>query len=120
MGDNFDLGQDTITRLRAPLVRSTRDNSESRDWSHAYAQDIPDCMVEPFLVANRLLMEVNDGREFEQEPQRIYVPGTTDLVYTDRVQWKGQTYDIIAAPTIWTDFDGDTPFLALMIRLRSG
>lgn len=120
MGDTFFLGEDVITRRRAPLVRSARDNSEARDWPNAVDVAISDCMVEPFAISQRILLEVNTGREFQQEPLRVVVPGGTDLVYTDRVVWRGDVYDIIAAPTVWTDFDGDNPLTTLMIRLRSG
>jgi len=117
---SFDLGNDTIIRVRAPLVRSPRDNSESRDWAHASRLAVSNCKVEPFLASNRLLVEVNAGREFQQEPFRVYAPPDSDWAYTDRVEWLGKSYDITAEPAGWTNLDGELEFWAFVMRIREG
>lgn len=117
---DFFLGTDTVTRVRAPLVRSARDNSESRDWTAATQTAIPNAMVEPFLPSNRLLVEDSRGREFQQEPVRVYLPAGADVVFTDRLLWQGKTYDVVTDPAAWTDFDGVTTFWTLVMRLRVG
>lgn len=118
----FTLGNDTITRVRAPLVVNTRDNSKSRDWTQATSLPIPGCVVEPFRpsMAARGMIEVNTGREFEQQPIRVYAPATTDVVYTDRIVWQGKTYDVVTDPAGWTDLWGTLTHYVLIIRLRVG
>lgn len=117
---SFDLGNDTIVRVRAPLVRNSRDNSEYRDWAAAGRKTYTRCMVQPFLPSNRLLLEDNKGREFQQEPMRVYVPTEDDFVFTDRVEYRGKSYDITTDPAPWTGLTGVLEFWTFVMRLRTG
>lgn len=117
---DFILGKETIVRVRAPLVRNSRDNSSNRDWANATRTTYTDCGVQPFLPSNRLLVEDNRGREFQQEPMRVYVPTEDDFVFTDRVEYRGKSYDLVTDPAPWTDFDGVQEFWTFVMRLRTG
>lgn len=114
------LGKNTITRLRAPLVTDPRDNTQYRDWDNATSTDIPNCMVEPFPLSEKLNFEDGRKREFAQSAVRVYAPAGTDLIYTDRLMIAGSEYGILGHPGIWYDFKGNVDHVAVIAQRREG
>lgn len=114
------LGKNTVTRIRAPLATDPRDNSLYRDWDNAEELEISRCMVEPFPLSEKLNFEDEVSREFSQSAVRVYAPPTTDLVYTDRLRFDGNEYNILGHPGRWYDFSGKLDHVAAIAQIREG
>src|SRR5678809_1678454 len=108
----MQLGKNTITRIRAPLLTDTVDNSQWRDWSSAEQTQITNCMVEPFPLSEKLNFEDGRNREFSQSAVRVYCPAGTDIVYTDRLIIRDEEYNILGHPGKWYDFKGKIEHVA--------
>lgn len=113
------LGYETLTRIRAELVEDTVDNSMNRDWDNAQEDDILFCEVQEFILSSRLAFEVNVGREEAAGSTRFWVP-TEDILYTDRVRWRGITFEVVGQPKPWTYRDGRFCYLAFLGKERLG
>lgn len=119
VGENF-LGSETVTIIRAPLVTDSRDNSVTRDWAHATSTDVTGCMVQPFRMSNKLVTEDMIEREFARQFFRIWAPAGTDVLYTDRVSWRGQDMEVWAQKGTWVDFEGNEDHVQFLGILREG
>jgi hypothetical protein len=91
------VGEDTITVLRAPLAVD-RFNAEYRDWPRATATELVGVAMQP--LAN---LEQPAGREFVTTRYRLVAPSTADLLATDRVLWRGVTFELAGPPEVWAD-----------------
>ena len=116
----MQLGKNVVTRIRAPLVTDTVDNTLYRDWANAEETDIPNCMVEPFPLSEKLNFEDSRNREFAQSAVRVYAPPSADLVYTDRLRIAGEEYQILGHPGKWYDFKGKIDHVAVIAQHRAG
>jgi hypothetical protein len=116
----MDLGTTTITRLRAALITNARDSSKERDWAHAASSVITGCMVEPFLLSNQLVQEVSAAREYGSNFLRVWAPAGSDVLYTDRVIYRGITFEVWGPPTPWYDFDDVLSHINFLLRERIG
>ena len=114
------LGNETIEIVRAPLVRSARDNSENRDWNNPERWTIYEANVQPFILSEKLLVEVSGEREFLKQVWRVWVPAGSDVTYTDRCIWRCQEYDVLGINGIWNHIMGPEHHRDFMIRLREG
>jgi hypothetical protein len=114
------LGSEVITVLRAPIVVSARDNSERPDWTAAVGTDYGNCMVQPFLMSNKLVIEDNAERMFAQSFYRIWMPSGTDVLYSDRLVWRGRHMDVFGQAGEWFDFEGNSDHIQLLGKLREG
>lgn len=117
-----DLGTETITRLRAPLVTDTRDNSVSQDWDNATSFDIEGCLVEPFRmsVGSKNISEDMEGRMWTKQVFRIFVPPDSDFVFTDRLIWRGIQMDVLGSVALWVDFEGNEDHIQFLGLERLG
>lgn len=81
------LLQDTITRLRAPLVSSGYGNS-TRDWPNATSQT--------FYVhwSTQSTTEVVGDEPQTVTRGKVFGGPDLDLLATDRVQFQGDTYEV--------------------------
>lgn len=120
MNLNTDLGSEVITIRRAPEVTDTRDNSKYRDWTTATSTVVTGCMVQPFLMSNKLVVEDNLQREFASQFFRVWFPAGTDLDYADRLEWRGGVYDIYGEAGTWVDFEGNEDHVQCIALLRKG
>lgn len=114
------LGLNVIYIIRAPLVKDTRDNSFYRDWSNATETEIRNCMVEPYPMAEKLNLEENREREFVQSAVRMFVPPETDVVYTDRVRFDDELFQVLGHPFTWFDFRAKRVWKAVIAQFRAG
>lgn len=109
-----------IVIIRAPLLIDARDNTPWRDWDNAVETTINNCMVEPFPLAEKLNFEDNRDREYSRTAIRIWVPPSTDVVYTDRVRWGADIFDVFGTPGRWINFDGKLQHISFIARVRVG
>lgn len=116
----MELGNTTIIRKRAALVVDPRDKSKYRDWAHATETPITGCMVEPFLLSNQLIQEVNAAREYASNFLRVWAPAGTDVVYTDHVIYRGVEFEVWGETTPWVDFDDILSHINFLLRERIG
>lgn len=114
------LGIEVFTVVRAPLVVSARDNSQYRDWANATETEISGCNVQPFILSEKLLQEVNAEREFVKQVWRVWLPPGSDVTYTDRGIWRGELHDILGINGIWNHIMGPEHHRDIMIRRREG
>lgn len=114
------LGNQTIVIQRAPLVASGRDGTLQRSWSTATETTVTRCNVQPFRLAEKLNFEDNRDREFARSALRVFAPAGTDIEHTDRVVYRGNTYDVFGFNGEWFDLDGNAHHVAFVIRLREG
>lgn len=116
----FKLGNQTVTVLRPVITTDARDNSKYKDWVHATETAVDGCMLQPFLTASRMSAEDNVEREFSRMQRRLWMPAGTDIVYTDRISYNGETYDVWGQPNRWYDFEGNEDHVELLVVLREG
>lgn len=114
------LGSETITVLRAPEATDSRDGSKYRDWSTATSTVVIGCMVQPFLMSNKLVIEDSLQREFTGQFFRIWAPGDTDIEYTDRIVWRGRTMDVYGDDGPFVDFEGNVDHIQFVAIYRRG
>ena len=114
------LGAHTLTVLRAPMITDPVDNTQSRDWQHPTSTPITGCEVQPFLLSSRLEVEVDTLREFSRTLYRVWAPGAADIQYTDRIVWRGTTYEVVAEPGLWSYGDATPSHTNFLMGLRSG
>jgi hypothetical protein len=114
------LGSKSIIIVRAALVLDTRDNSLYRDWVNATQTTVTGCNVQPYPMAEKLNVEDTRDREYVRTALRCYAPKTTDVVYTDRVIYNSQLYDIFGDGGEWDHVDGSQNHLAFILRRRNG
>lgn len=114
------LGKQSIVIKRAPLVVDARDNTPYRDWANATSTTVNNCMVEPFPLAEKLNFEDSRDREYSETSVRIYAPPDTDVVYTDRIEWNGHTFQVLGHPGLWTDLNGKASHRAIIAKIKQG
>ncbi len=114
------LGGFTVTRLRAALITDSSDNTEYRDWAHAVSTVLTNCDVQPFLLSSRLSVEVDIAREYSGTLYRVWIDPKYDVVYTDRIIWDGDTFDVQAQPSKWGYADGTRAHSNFLMKLREG
>jgi len=77
-------------------------------------------MIEPFPLAEKLNFEDNRAREFSRSAVRIYAPGDTDVVYTDRLEFDGYEWSVLGHPGKWYDFKAKINHIAVIAQIRQG
>lgn len=96
------LGSEIITVVHAELVTDPFDRSQHRDWEHAESFDVQRCMVQPFLMSNKLIQEDNLQREFTSEYFRIWAPPEAPpIFYFDRIVWRAEQMEIFGQVQPW-------------------
>jgi hypothetical protein len=114
------LGKTSIVVVRAPLVLDTRDNSYWRDWDNAVRTTLNNCMVEPFPLAEKLNFEINKDREFSQSAIRVYTQADADVIYTDRLEYDGYSWQVLGHPGLWVDLRNNRNHKAVIAQIRQG
>lgn len=116
----MQLGVQVITRLRAELVASARDNSLARDWANPSRTEIRNCNVQPFILSEKYVAEIDVEREHVRQLLRVWVPAGTDIVYTDKVEYRGVEYDVMGITGVWDDIQGFESHRNILLRERIG
>ncbi|MDP1793724.1 MAG: hypothetical protein Q8K63_06255 [Acidimicrobiales bacterium] len=108
---------EAIVRLRAPAGPPDRYKNPTLDWANAARLEIPGCAVAP-----RLADEVRDnGRQAVIKGLTIYAPPKADVVATDRVECRGDTYDVDGDVAVWrSPFTGVEKGVEISLRLVEG
>lgn len=114
------LGREIITILRAPLVTSTRDNSQSRDWNNAVQIVIRNCNVQSFIMSEKLEAEETKEREAIRELIKVWAPAGSDVLYTDRFLWRGDEYEVHGRIGRWDHIMGPENHRDFLGRRRLG
>ncbi len=115
-----DLGNQTITIVRAPLTVDPRDGSSYRNWPAATNITVAKCMVQPFPMAEKLNFEFNLDREFSRTAIRIFAPAGTRFESTDRVVVDNTTYEIFGHDGPWRRFSGEERYVQVIARVLEG
>lgn len=115
-----DLGSDSFTIIRAPLLVDPTDYSEYRDWNNPTRIVITKANIQPFPLAEKLNFEDNRDREYSRTAIRIFAPPGTDVLYTDRILFEGNEYDVFGHPGTWRRFNGQQRYIQFIARIREG
>lgn len=115
------VGNESITLKRAPLVKDPRSGSLVRDWNNPQTWVIPGCSVQPFPLAEKLNVEINDNREFTRSSVRVYAPAeSVSPEPADRFVYRGREYELFGFTSEWVDLEGNLDHLAYIGRIRQG
>lgn len=109
------IGSDTVTRVRAALGAPGRYGAEQRDWSAAATTTISGVSVQPVAAT-----EATVDREYTATHLNLFAPPGTDLLATDRVVWRGVTYEIDGEPATWYDLGGRADHLEAVLKRMAG
>lgn len=113
------LGPHTVTILRAPLVTDPIDGSQFRDWDNPDRIDVPNSYVQDFRVDD----DNRAQREFAEGWFQVYLPENAEIPeHTDRIEYKGQSYEMQGQAFLWDAPDG-TPhhvYFVMKRRVESG
>jgi hypothetical protein len=87
---------ETVTRLRGSLVEN-RYGDDEWDWSDPAELDITGCAVAP-----RDSTEDHDqGRQAVLVGFTVYAPAGTEILPTDRLEVRGDTWEVDGEPGVW-------------------
>lgn len=86
--------RDTVTIRRASVVAGPY-NSTERNWSAATSTSSA-ADVQPLQTTEQIV-----GQDSVVTRWRIYLPAGADLVYTDRVDWDGSTFEVDGEVERW-------------------
>lgn len=94
-------GDETVTLVRAAQAPD-RYGTLRPDWSNTTSSEIRGCDVQPISTE-----EAGGAREYASTHVRLYAPGHPNIRATDRIIWRGETYEVDGAPAKW--FDSGNP-----------
>jgi hypothetical protein len=114
------LGRETITVVRAPLEENPRTGALVRNWDNATETVVKNCNVQPFPLAEKLNFEFLDNREYARSSLRVYAPAGTSVEPTDKILYRGKTYEVFGFSGDWQDFHGVPHHVAFVMRIREG
>lgn len=107
-------GSDTITRRRAALVDDARYGGKRRDWSGAATFDVGGVSVQAIGGD-----EATTDREYAATHMRVFAPASTDIATTDRIEWRGDEYDVTEVRREY-DEDGSIDHVRFDIERSTG
>jgi len=109
---------EVVTRIRAAQVADRYNpNAVRLDWSMASRLDLVGCAVAQESVSE----PVTDARVPADYVWTVYAPADADVKAEDRLEIRGQDFDVIGAPFAWRNpFTGWAPGVAIRCRLRTG
>jgi hypothetical protein len=115
------LGADTAVILRAPLDDDPPDRygSHSRDWPSAAPVTVTGVSVQPISAAAGSVESTVD-REWASTHLVMYAPAGTDVQATDRVVWRGETFEVDGPPKVWIDDVGVTDHVEVSLKMMTG
>lgn len=113
-------GSDTVTIVSAPLVADDRYGAMRRDWDDATRVDVYGCAVQPSVID-----EATVDREQQRQQLKVFMPAPTmhnptEVNDFDRIEWNGDTYDVIGRPIVWCDDSGDTNHIRVTVERTTG
>lgn len=82
---------------------------------------IPNCSVQPFLLADKLQVEDNKDRAYASTTYRVFAPPSASIVnHTHWIRFDGVVYEVFGHPGPWRDLSGYPHHVEFLIRLRRG
>jgi len=114
------LGAEVLTVLRATMTADTFDNSQYEDWTNPKKMVIRGCSVQPFILSEKYTAEYEVERKQARQMLRVWVPSGQNILYTDRILWKGTEYEVMGIQSVWNHLDGTENHSSLLMRERVG
>lgn len=108
-------GSDQVTVLRASVNDDDRYAAQRRDWSAATSTELTGVSVQPMTAT-----ETTTDREYTATHLNLYAPPDADLLATDRVIWRGVTYEVDGPPVTWVDLAGVDDHVEAVIKRMAG
>lgn len=90
------LGPHTVTVVRAATKASDYGTTTVADWDNPTRTTVPGASVQPSTGT-----EYTTDRDSTQTSVDAWLPGGTDVLASDRVEWAGSTYDVVGPPEVW-------------------
>lgn len=90
------MSGETVTRVRAGTT-TDRYGATVPDWSDPDRRDIPGCAFAPSDGAESHL----GGRHAVIVTVTLYVPPGADILPTDRIESRGQAFEVDGEPAAW-------------------
>lgn len=109
-------GADDITVHRAPLVAADRYGKQARDWADADDHTISGVSVQPMAGG----AEQTIDREYASSRVEVFAPADADLLATDRVTWRGQSFEVDGEPFRWFDDVGTPDHTYAILKRMTG
>lgn len=117
------LGNDTITLVKPTIIVDPVDNTEVISFDTTTEIVVRRCMIEPFLLSEKLQEEITGERDFVRSTWRVWAPATADVLalsHHDRIIHQGQEYEVFGHLGVWRDFAGRNHHVQFIIELREG
>lgn len=113
----YPLGTDSVTVRRAPLTAPPADRYGAlrRDWTAATATIVAGVSVQPVTAA-----ETTVDREWASTRLMLFAPGDTSILATDRIDWRGTTYEVDGPAQEWIDDTGGVDHIEVVLKLMTG
>ncbi len=106
-------GSDTVTRVR---YADERDAFGDLAANVAPLEvDIPGCSVQPRATNERV-----DQRDTVVTLMTAFLPPGSDVTHTDQLRYRGDLYQIDAAPENWVDLHASEHHIELQLRRVEG
>ena len=105
------LGEHTITVVRPPKPGPNGDPLPGTGTS----TDIDGCSVQP-----RTSTEATDGRDTIITGKIAYVPAGADIAATDKIKFKGVTYEVDGDLGDWDDLAAEPDHIEVLLRRVTG
>lgn len=112
---NRSIGADTVTVQRAPLSAADRYGKQFRDWSALVAHTVAGVSVQPISAAEAVV-----DREYAAAHMVMYAPAGSDIIATDRVVWRGTTFEVDGPSQRWVDDAGNADHDVVTLKLMTG
>lgn len=107
---------DTVTRLRPQTSSDAHNPDAAVDWTLAPVEtDLTGCRFQPISTNEELNL-----REGVEVNARLLGPLTLDLTPQDRVQFDGETFEVVGEPLKMRGPYGNTAHVEIMLRRFDG
>lgn len=90
---------EAVTVLTAGTTLDPYSNEPTADWDHPTAVPVTGVAVEPRPSSE----PVQDARNAVTSGFTLYFPPGTPVTAADRVQVRGQVYDVLGEPAVWVN-----------------
>lgn len=117
------LGNITVTVVTPTQTVNTRDNTTEIGFASPTLTSVTGCMMEPFLMADKLQFEVTGERDYSKSTWRIWAPGVAVILALrphDRIRILGVEYEVFGHEGTWYNFDGSIHHCQFIVQVREG
>jgi hypothetical protein len=114
----FAWHNDTIIRLRAPLVNDPYGNPVW-DWDNATSTPLAGWRVQP-MQGSRVSAAETIPREGLERGRRLFGPYDADVLTTDRIEWDGVVWSIDGDVDRWRSPTGALAHAEIILTRMEG